>query len=145
MIYNLSLNLFTFHGISSHSTSNAKLLFLFFIKVNSAKLKMFLRLLCWNVLILLFCLSSKKFRVTFSENKNIFGVILCEPEYEYEFIRKSSIPSCAIMRYHALSCAAGGTRSLDAKWFFIDREFPKTSSPKMRIELNPFMAEVVII
>ena len=32
MIYNLCLDLFTFHGISSHSTSNAKLLYFFFLK-----------------------------------------------------------------------------------------------------------------
>ena len=136
MIYSLSLDLFTFHGISSHSTSNAKLLFLFFFKVNSAKLKMFLRLLCWNVLVLL----------------KVSGNLFRKQEHFWCYFVRTRIWVWiytqildTIMRYHALSCAAGGTRSLDAKWLFIDREFPNTSSPKMRIELNPFMTEVVII
>ena len=41
---------------------------------------------------------AEKVSGNFSVNRKIFGVILWEPEYEYEFIHKSTILSCAVMQ-----------------------------------------------
>lgn len=120
MNYNLSLDLFTFHCISLYSTSNpSKRLFLNKKqknKVNSTKLKMFLRLLCWNILVLGFFPSSKKCRGTFSGNGNFWCY----------FVRtKIWVWICTQIRYTIIHChKAGDTMSLDSKWFFIESEFP---------------------